>query len=94
MRLSRRTVLAAGLAAPAILAGARVRAATTNVRMGSLKLIHSITPYFYERFLPGRVHPRNHPVREPDRLQERRRDPVGGFRHLRHRRRHPRRGRA
>ena len=35
-------------------AAARERAAadTVTIRMGALKLIHSITPYFYERFLP------------------------------------------
>jgi NitT/TauT family transport system substrate-binding protein len=47
MRLARRSVLAAGLAAPFC---ARPARADTVVRMGALKLIHSITPYFYDRF--------------------------------------------
>lgn len=50
MPISRRTALAGLLAAPAVLRQAR---AATAVRMGALKLIHSITPYFYERFLPA-----------------------------------------
>lgn len=51
MTTHRRTVLAglAGvLASPAVL-----RAQGTTVRMGSLKLIHSIAPHFYERFMPA-----------------------------------------
>ncbi|MEJ0017840.1 MAG: NrtA/SsuA/CpmA family ABC transporter substrate-binding protein [Acetobacteraceae bacterium] len=48
MKLTRRLVLAA----PAILAARPSRAQTTTIRIGALKLIHSITPYFYERFLP------------------------------------------
>lgn len=47
--LSRRFVLAA----PAILRVGRARADTVTVRMGALKLIHSITPWFYERFVPA-----------------------------------------
>ena len=49
MTVSRRIVLAASLAAPFISRGAR---AETVVRMGTLKLIHAITPYFYEKFVP------------------------------------------
>ena len=49
MTVTRRIVLAAGLAAPFIAKGAR---AETVVRMGTLKLIHAITPYFYEKFVP------------------------------------------
>ena len=52
MTLPRRTAVGASLlalTAPAVLRHAR---ATTVVRMGTLKLIHSITPYFYQRFLP------------------------------------------
>ena len=52
MLLSRRQALggaAIGLAAPAVLRQAR---AATAIRMGTLKLIHAITPYFYQRFLP------------------------------------------
>ena len=48
--LNRRAVLAAALAAPLTPAA---RAEPVVVRMGSLKLIHSITPYFYERFAPA-----------------------------------------
>ncbi len=55
MALSRRRLLGAGLAlplaAPFVL---RARAAdTVTIRMGVLKLVHSITPYFYEKFLPA-----------------------------------------
>jgi aliphatic sulfonates family ABC transporter substrate-binding protein len=49
MTLTRRTALLGTLAAPVILRHAR---AATVVRMGALKLIHSITPYFYDRFTP------------------------------------------
>ena len=41
----------------------------------------------------GRLQGRGHPVREPDRGQERGRHQVGRFRHVRHRRGHARRGR-
>uniref|UniRef100_UPI0037043A67 ABC transporter substrate-binding protein n=2 Tax=Bacteria TaxID=2 RepID=UPI0037043A67 len=34
---------------------ARAQAAPTVIRMGSLKLIHSIAPHFYERFTPEGV---------------------------------------
>ena len=55
MPLSRRTLLQSTLAAswltPPLLGTAR--AAPAVVRMGSLKLIHSITPYFYDRFVPA-----------------------------------------
>ena len=49
MTLTRRAALLGALAAPAVLRHAR---AATVIKMGTLKLIHSITPYFYERFLP------------------------------------------
>ena len=49
MRLTRRTALLGALASPAILRHAR---AATVIKMGTLKLIHSITPYFYDRFAP------------------------------------------
>ena len=49
MTLTRRTVLAAGLSTPFLSRAAR---ADTVVRMGTLKLIHAISPYFYERFVP------------------------------------------
>jgi len=50
MSLNRRTLLAASagvIATPAIVA-----AQGTRVKMGALRLIHSITPFFYERFMP------------------------------------------
>jgi ABC-type nitrate/sulfonate/bicarbonate transport system substrate-binding protein len=55
MAVSRRTLIGAGLALP-LTASLRtpVRAAEpVTVRMGVLKLVHSITPYFYEKFLPA-----------------------------------------
>ena len=52
MTLRRRAIIVAGLSAPFI---ARAARAETVVRMGTLKLIHAITPYFYERFVPDGV---------------------------------------
>jgi NitT/TauT family transport system substrate-binding protein len=55
MTVRRRAILEAAIAAPAIL-GSRQRAMAqqqTTVRIGVLKLIHSMTPYFYERFAPA-----------------------------------------
>ncbi len=52
MRITRRSLIAASLAAPAVLRARTAAADTVVIRMGALKLIHSITPYFYERFLP------------------------------------------
>ena len=49
MILTRRTAILGALAAPAILRQAR---AATVVKVGVLKLIHSITPYFYQQFAP------------------------------------------
>ena len=49
MLLTRRSALAVGLSAPFV---SRIVRADTVVRMGTLKLIHAITPYFYERFVP------------------------------------------
>lgn len=49
MPLTRRAALATGLSAPFV---SRTARAETVVRMGTLKLIHAITPYFYERFVP------------------------------------------
>ncbi len=49
MLVARRAALAGALASPFVLRHAR---AATVVKMGTLKLIHAITPYFYERFLP------------------------------------------
>lgn len=57
--IDRRTLLAglgAGLVATALSGrAARAQAAPTVIRMGSLKLIHSIAPHFYERFTPEGV---------------------------------------
>jgi len=53
MTLHRRDLIAATLALPAILRARSARADTVTIRIGALKLIHSITPYFYERFLPA-----------------------------------------
>ena len=53
MTLNRRTILM-GAAATALAAPSVVRAQQPVViRMGALKLIHSIAPYFYERFTPA-----------------------------------------
>ncbi len=49
MPITRRAAVAGALAAPFVLRHAR---AATVVRMGTLKLIHAITPYFYDRFTP------------------------------------------
>jgi ABC-type nitrate/sulfonate/bicarbonate transport system substrate-binding protein len=49
---SRRQALIGALAAPLVLRYGAARAEPVTIRMGSLKLIHSITPWFYERFLP------------------------------------------
>jgi ABC-type nitrate/sulfonate/bicarbonate transport system substrate-binding protein len=51
--LNRRALLATTLAAPAVLRFRSAQAETVTIKMGSLKLIHSITPYFYPRFLPA-----------------------------------------
>ena len=55
MAITRRTLLGSGLALPIAAAlGTRARAAApVTIRMGVLKLVHSITPYFYEKFLPA-----------------------------------------
>lgn len=49
--MNRRQFVAAGLAMPFVARAAR--AETVVIRMGVLKLIHSITPYFYEKFVPA-----------------------------------------
>jgi ABC-type nitrate/sulfonate/bicarbonate transport system substrate-binding protein len=50
----RRREFLAGAAALTVAAPSVVRAqGTTVIRMGSLKLIHSIAPHFYERFTPA-----------------------------------------
>jgi NitT/TauT family transport system substrate-binding protein len=52
MGIARRTILAAPLAAVPVLRARAAAAETVTIRVGALKLIHSITPWFYERFLP------------------------------------------
>lgn len=49
---SRRRFLAVALAAPVVLRARPAAAETVTIRIGALKLIHSITPWFYERFVP------------------------------------------
>src|SRR5689334_24963245 len=49
MPLARRSLLVAGLAMPDLTAHAQA----VTIRMGALKLIHSIAPWFYERFTPA-----------------------------------------
>lgn len=51
-RYSRRAVLLAGLAASVLTAG-HATAEDKIIKMGGLKLIHSIAPQFYERFTPA-----------------------------------------
>ncbi|HEY1935451.1 MAG TPA: NrtA/SsuA/CpmA family ABC transporter substrate-binding protein [Acetobacteraceae bacterium] len=53
-RVTRRSMLRASLAAP-LAALARPAAAedTITIRMGVMKLVHSMAPYFYQRFLPA-----------------------------------------
>ncbi|HEX4368470.1 MAG TPA: ABC transporter substrate-binding protein, partial [Rhodopila sp.] len=51
--VSRRRALTGALAAPLVLRYGVARAEPVTIRVGALKLIHSITPWFYERFLPA-----------------------------------------
>jgi ABC-type nitrate/sulfonate/bicarbonate transport system substrate-binding protein len=55
MHLTRRALLRSSIAAAALsLPAPRVFAQSqVTLRMGVLKLIHSITPYFYEKFVPA-----------------------------------------
>src|SRR5262249_49067236 len=48
----RRRDLLIGAGAAAV-AGSAARADTVVIKMGALKLIHSIAPYFYEKFTPA-----------------------------------------
>ncbi len=50
MGIRRRALLGGMLAAPAIIG--RARAEDTTITIGALKLIHSMTPYFYQQFVP------------------------------------------
>src|SRR5215470_16448091 len=51
-RIDRRAVLGSGAALLMAPGGARAQAPVT-IKMGALKLIHSIAPHFYERFTPA-----------------------------------------
>ena len=51
IQLRRRSLLAAGVTMPFV--SRQARSEETVVKMGVLKLIHSITPYFYEKFAPA-----------------------------------------
>ena len=55
MAFSRRALLKTSLALPfaAKLGAPAIAAETVTIKMGVLKLVHSITPYFYEKFLPA-----------------------------------------
>ncbi|HEY1797536.1 MAG TPA: ABC transporter substrate-binding protein [Stellaceae bacterium] len=55
MALSRRALIRGSLALPLVARyAAPARAGDpVTIRMGVLKLVHSITPYFYEKFLPA-----------------------------------------
>ena len=56
MRSSRRDFIRLTAATAALAAtGGRAFAAERTVKIGALKLIHSITPYFYEKFAPPGV---------------------------------------
>jgi ABC-type nitrate/sulfonate/bicarbonate transport system substrate-binding protein len=50
--ISRRRALVGTLAGPLVLRYGTARAEPVKIRVGALKLIHSITPWFYQRFLP------------------------------------------
>src|ERR1041384_3925941 len=53
-RLSRRGVLRLMAATAALVAGGRRASADhRTIKVGTLKLIHGITPYFYDRFAPA-----------------------------------------
>lgn len=52
--INRRRLLAgAGFAATALAAPAVLRAQPKTVKMGALRLVHSMPPYFYEKFAPA-----------------------------------------
>ena len=51
--VTRRQVVGVALAAPIVLRFGPARAEPVTIKMGALKLIHSITPWFYQRFLPA-----------------------------------------
>jgi len=49
----RRLLAGAGLAAASLAAPSVLRAEPRTVKMGALRLVHSMPPYFYERFAPA-----------------------------------------
>ncbi|HTG23559.1 MAG TPA: NrtA/SsuA/CpmA family ABC transporter substrate-binding protein [Reyranella sp.] len=49
----RRLLAGVGLAAASLAAPSVLRAETRTVKMGALRLVHSMPPYFYERFAPA-----------------------------------------
>jgi len=49
----RRLLAGAGLAAASLAAPSILRAEPRTVKMGALRLVHSMPPYFYERFAPA-----------------------------------------
>lgn len=49
----RHLIAGAGLAAGALAAPSVLRAQGRTVKMGSLRLVHSMPPYFYEKFAPA-----------------------------------------
>ena len=49
----RRLLAGAGFAAAALAAPSVLRAEPRTVKMGALRLVHSMPPYFYERFAPA-----------------------------------------
>ena len=54
--LRRRLLAGAGLVAAGTLAApAILRAQTRTVKMGALRLVHSMPPYFYEKFAPSNL---------------------------------------
>jgi NitT/TauT family transport system substrate-binding protein len=53
MMQRRRLLAGAGLAAASLAAPSVLRAETRTVKMGALRLVHSMPPYFYEKFAPA-----------------------------------------
>src|SRR5437899_12568996 len=49
----RRLLIGTGLAAAGTLAAPAIARAETTVKMGALRLVHSMPPYFYEKFAPA-----------------------------------------
>ena len=49
----RRLLAGAGLAAATLATPSVLRAETRTVKMGALRLVHSMPPYFYEKFAPA-----------------------------------------